>query len=305
MPPTAWANKVSGTLPSDRLRPTARAPTPKATKPAQSKGTELPKSEEVRQLEALLKRIHAPSAGQAQDPKGGCFCQGMCLRVSCALYFLILVHDLCSTRAPAVSIHPALLGLRTRPLLPQPPASLMPVLFSPSLHGFFSDLPHLTAGVRDREYARERERRARARRRCRAAGRGRVPDAWGRHAPAWPRLRGQLATAEPGKGRAEGSLAHREANKGDGECARAIADAVAARVAGIWRGCGRRAPAARRTRDGLAHRASTRRGRVRGPQARARAAVGGRPRHRAGVLCAARGGGGGQGQDRGKQEEEG
>jgi hypothetical protein len=79
---TPYSSKVSGTLPSDRLRPfNPRPSAPKPNKATQGKAvTESPKSDEVRQLEALLSGLRAPSAGQAQDPKGGCFCQGRLFR---------------------------------------------------------------------------------------------------------------------------------------------------------------------------------------------------------------------------------
>lgn len=75
---TAWTKKAASSLPSDRIPP--RTQTPPQTK-AKAKGKQKentpPKSKEVRALEKLRDDLRKAS-GRERDPKGGCFCQGVC-----------------------------------------------------------------------------------------------------------------------------------------------------------------------------------------------------------------------------------
>jgi hypothetical protein len=66
---------------SDRLRAPRATPLSKQGGGGSGKSSgrvtpDLPKSEAVKKLEALLEGVRGKLAGTKRDPKGGCFCQG-------------------------------------------------------------------------------------------------------------------------------------------------------------------------------------------------------------------------------------
>lgn len=70
-----WANKSSALI-SDRLHSSSNSPSnSQSNTQGKDRLKDLPKSKEIRKLEALAKGIRSAS-GKEKDPKGGCFCQG-------------------------------------------------------------------------------------------------------------------------------------------------------------------------------------------------------------------------------------
>ncbi|KAI0701441.1 hypothetical protein C8T65DRAFT_270787 [Cerioporus squamosus] len=90
---TAWTKKGSS-LPSDRIPSRTQTPQPAKGK-GKGKGKEEapPKSKEVRALEKLRDDLRNAS-GRERDPKGGCFCQGVCR----ACYVMNFIIRSCSLR---------------------------------------------------------------------------------------------------------------------------------------------------------------------------------------------------------------